>query len=915
MSTYTGFDMAPFALRWFVRAGTDADGVSGGPIYGIRGCPRHPDYDSAVSWSDAMAFRQGEFEEKYESGVEKTVRYELPDGYASAWLRSFFQSAEERPAVDVNGTIAVAVPDHASPEERDDVLAGLSATKYANVSLIWRPVAALLGWMDSLKNEKGCNLSMLLNRRIFVLDLDGGRPELTELTCVRHRRHHGWIVPSRRQPSSDTILTDDSFERACYKATLGGVEEWEQLVGGQFFADLQRAIESGDDGYDAWVRIRGAWTPKRVTFAPQLPQDILRTLNPVLAATWQTLGDDDILLVNGWIARKYDGQILSRFRSKCGTVEALSSDMVARGAALFAERLAMGLPTFYDRIADYQFWDGFLTKWVSMFDGEQDVEPGHEYRYPEVGAEQQRRLKIEKYADNVSFYVREPNSKEYARRIKTQFAGFLRSELELSLSAVIWPEKGSARFELAMCDANIPAIFVSGKTTAREIVLRWRSVDNADNKEVILDVVYNHTIEGNQLGPTLCYRGIDNESYYTLGEDKRFYYDSTGCGASFNLQNPYVLALVMDSMRYWRNVMHVDGFRLDLASSLSRVKGKFTQDSGLLLSMRQDESLRSAKIIAEPWDATMDGYRIGAFPPGWAEWNDRYRDVVRRFWRGDNKQIGEFASRISGSSDIFDYSNRDIWSSINFLTSHDGFNLHDLVSYNEKHNMVNGEENRDGNSANWSWNSGEEGESDNPEINKNRIRRLRAMVATLMMSFGTPMLVAGDEFGNTQFGNNNPYCQDNVLTWIVWEAIGKRDKDLARYVKHVIALRKSMKIFDRIKFFDGQPVNKKARNLIKDIMWLSNDGNEFTHQDWYMEQRHSMACFVYGDEKQSYMMIYNAHDETEMWRLPTFCKKCRTEILLDSSDSGLPEDYIKNGSAFEVPAWSVMVISIINKEN
>ena len=177
------------------------------------------------------------------------------------------------------------------------------------------------------------------------------------------------------------------------------------------------------------------------------------------------------------------------------------------------------------------------------------------------------------------------------------------------------------------------------------------------------------------------------------------------------------------------------------------------------------------------------------------------------------------------------------------------------------------------------------------------------------------MLVAGDEFGNTQFGNNNPYCQDNVLTWIVWEAICKRDKDLARYVKHVIALRKSMKIFDRIKFFDGQPVNKKARNLIKDIMWLSNDGNEFTHQDWYMEQRHSMACFVYGDEKQSYMMIYNAHDETEMWRLPTFCKKCRTEILLDSSDSGLPEDYIKNGSAFEVPAWSVMVISIINKEN
>lgn len=438
---------------------------------------------------------------------------------------------------------------------------------------------------------------------------------------------------------------------------------------------------------------------------------------------------------------------------------------------------------------------------------------------------------------------------------------------------------------------------------------------HAAGKEVILDVVYNHTIEGNHLGPTICYRGIDNESYYTLGEDKRFYYDSTGCGASFNLQNPYVLTLVMDSMRYWRNVMHVDGFRLDLASSLSRVNGIFTQDSGLLLSMRQDESLRGAKIIAEPWDATMDGYRIGAFPPGWAEWNDRYRDVVRRFWRGDNKQIGEFASRISGSSDIFGYSNRDIWSSVNFLTSHDGFNLRDLVSYNEKHNIVNGEDNRDGNSANWSWNSGEEGESDNPEIVENRLRRLRGMLATLMMSFGTPMIVGGDEFGNTQFGNNNPYCQDNVLTWIVWEAISKQDKDLARYVKKLISLRKNMKIFNRLKFFKGETVFKKGKNQIKDIMWLSNNGREFTHQDWYMEQRHSMACLVYGDEKQSYMVIYNAHDETEMWNLPQCCKKCTAEILLESSGSILPEDYLKNDNVFEVPAWSVMVIKIINKEN
>lgn len=437
---------------------------------------------------------------------------------------------------------------------------------------------------------------------------------------------------------------------------------------------------------------------------------------------------------------------------------------------------------------------------------------------------------------------------------------------------------------------------------------------HADNKEVILDVVYNHTIEGNQLGPTICYRGIDNESYYTLAENKRFYYDSTGCGASFNIQNPYVLTLVMDSMRYWRNVMHVDGFRLDLASSLSRVNGQFVQDSGILLSMRQDECLRGAKIIAEPWDATMDGYQIGAFPPGWAEWNDRYRDVIRRFWRGDSKQIGEFASRISGSSDIFGYANRDIWSSINFLTSHDGFNLHDLVSYNEKHNLVNGEDNRDGNSANWSWNSGEEGECDNPDIKRNRQSRIKGMLATLMMSFGTPMMVAGDEFGNTQFGNNNPYCQDNVLTWIVWEAISKKDKELARYVKHLIALRKKMKIFERIKFFNGKPIGKKTKKMLKDIMWLNNNGAEFSHQDWYIEQRHSIACYVYGEGQYSYMIIYNAHNETEIWKLPLSCQNCKAEVLLDSSGENGTDKYAVENKTIEVPAWSVTVVRINNTE-
>ena len=237
-----------------------------------------------------------------------------------------------------------------------------------------------------------------------------------------------------------------------------------------------------------------------------------------------------------------------------------------------------------------------------------------------------------------------------------------------------------------------------------------------------------------------------------------------------------------------------------------------------------------------------------------------------------------------------------------------------MVSYNEKHNLVNGEDNRDGNSANWSWNSGEEGESDNSEIKENRRLRTRAMLATLMMSFGTPMLVAGDEFGNTQFGNNNPYCQDNVLTWIVWEAISKSDKDLARYVKRLINLRKNMKIFERLKFFDGQNVGKKGKG-VKDIMWLVCDSTEFTHQDWYMEQRHSMACFVYGDEQQSYMMIYNAANESEVWKLPAFCKGSKAEIILCSSDDELVGTGIQKNKMFEVPAWSVTVIKISDKEN
>ena len=368
----------------------------------------------------------------------------------------------------------------------------------------------------------------------------------------------------------------------------------------------------------------------------------------------------------------------------------------------------------------------------------------------------------------------------------------------------------------------------------------------------------------------------------------------------------------MDSMRYWVEKMHVDGFRLDLASSLSRVRGEFTQDSGFLLAARQDEVLRKVKIIVEPWDATMDGYRIGGFPPSWLEWNDRYRDVVRRFWRGDHKQVGELASRLSGSSDIFGYANRDIDSSVNFLTAHDGFTLRDLVSYNNKHNMVNGENNHDGNDSNWSWNSGVEGETQKTAVLENRDLRTKALLATLLMSFGTPMLVAGDEFGNTQFGNNNPYCQDNVLTWIVWDAIRQKDRDLVRYVRHLIQLRQKMDVFNRKKFFSGKLIEKYARYDVKDLMWYRDDGIEFQNPDWYMENRKSLACLIYG-EPVAYFVIYNANDKPVDWILPDFLHKTKVTLVLDSSEEIKADTPIETDK-IEVPAWSVWVLDLKRTE-
>lgn len=425
--------------------------------------------------------------------------------------------------------------------------------------------------------------------------------------------------------------------------------------------------------------------------------------------------------------------------------------------------------------------------------------------------------------------------------------------------------------------------------------------------EVILDMVYNHTFEGNHLGPTLCYRGIDNESYYTLSEaNKRYYYDSTGCGASFNLQNPYVLTLVMDSMRYFVEEMHVDGFRLDLATSLARVREEFCQNSGFLMSVRQDEVLQLVKIAAEPWDIGIGGYQLGAFPPGMMEWNDRYRDVVRRFWRGDERQIGELASRLSGSSDIFGPSKRTIWSSLNYIAVHDGMTLNDLVSYNHKHNCANGEDNRDGTDANWSYNSGIEGMSTDRQVEENRKLRQRAMMSTLLLSFGTPLLRGGDEFLNTQFGNNNAYCQDNVISYLVWEALGGEEIENIRFVKKLIKLRRKMGIFNRINFFSGAVVDQ--RQGIKDLAWYTESGAEFSQENWIQPNRKAIS-YVVSQHDKLFMIILNANAHNLKWKLPNIKKSYKWNLLLDSSEK-FEASRLAAGAEVWVPAWSVLCFEV-----
>jgi glycogen operon protein len=362
--------------------------------------------------------------------------------------------------------------------------------------------------------------------------------------------------------------------------------------------------------------------------------------------------------------------------------------------------------------------------------------------------------------------------------------------------------------------------------------------------EVILDVVYNHTAEGNEFGPTLSFRGIDNLSYYRLAPgNPRHYEDFTGCGNALQLHHPRVLQLVTDSLRYWVEEMHVDGFRFDLATTLARESdGSFDSHSGFLDVLRQDPVLSRVKLIAEPWDLGPGGYRVGGFPPGWGEWNDKYRDTVRRFWKGEGGMVRELAQRICGSQDIFGRSGRRPWSSVNFVTAHDGFTLRDLVSYERKHNEANGEDNRDGSDDNNSTNFGVEGPSDDPEVERSRARQQRNHLATLLLSYGTPMLLAGDEIGNSQAGNNNAYCQDNEIGWIDWNGGQAADGSLLAFARRAAALRRESDVLTSSRFLTG----RSADGGLKDITWLVPDGREKSDDDWNFPDARSLCYLLAG---------------------------------------------------------------------
>ena len=430
--------------------------------------------------------------------------------------------------------------------------------------------------------------------------------------------------------------------------------------------------------------------------------------------------------------------------------------------------------------------------------------------------------------------------------------------------------------------------------TVREFKTMVRNL-HAEGIEVILDVVYNHTAEGNQMGPTLSFRGIDNASYYRLSpEDPRYYMDYTGCGNTFNMRNPRVLQLIMDSLRYWITEMHIDGFRFDLASTLARELHEVDKLGAFFDIIHQDPVISQVKLIAEPWDLGAGGYQVGNFPALWSEWNGKYRDCVRRFWKGDEGMVSEFATRFTGSSDLYEWSSRRPHASINFITCHDGFTLNDLVSYNDKHNEANGEENRDGASDNHSWNCGVEGPTDDPEIKAVRERKKRNLLATLLFSQGVSMILAGDEIGHTQKGNNNAYCQDNEITWLNWDLTPEQTK-LLEFTRKCIAIVSDKPVFQRRRFFHGQNIQGGEA---PDIAWLDTSGNEMSGEDWKTSFVRSFGVELFGqsidvDEHgeeingDTMLLLFNADHATRIdFTLPALEEGQSWQLVLDTAVSG-----------------------------
>jgi len=410
--------------------------------------------------------------------------------------------------------------------------------------------------------------------------------------------------------------------------------------------------------------------------------------------------------------------------------------------------------------------------------------------------------------------------------------------------------------------------------------------------EVILDVVYNHTAEGNELGPTLSFRGIDNASYYRLGDDRRYYLNDTGTGNTVNVAHPRVMQLVLDSLRYWSDEMHVDGFRFDLASVMGREQYGFDRGCGFFDALGQDPVLSETKLIAEPWDIGMGGYQLGQFPRGWSEWNDRYRDTMRRIWSGDTGLLSDFANLLLGSSDVFEWAGRTPAASVNFLTSHDGFTLKDLVSYSHKHNAANGEDNRDGHSANYSSNSGYEGKTHDPHINANRRRKQRNLLTSLLVSQGVPMLLAGDEIGNSQQGNNNAYCQDNPIGWVDWRA-RHADRGMQRFLAKLIQIRLAYPVLRRPHFLHAVKTSRDTG--LPDVCWFNQHANRMTDADWHSHENQFLGLFLPADASEAVdsqgeleqgdglLILFNLGNEPVAFQLNEIeIQENRWELLLDT---------------------------------